>query len=103
MNTIQPAFDTLTEAVQWLNQKGYTEDFNLKNDCIRLNNFLDVSPEDFKIRYTFRFEGDTDQGDEEVVYGIASDKYSVKGILTSAYGIYADTVSTELIRKLSSN
>lgn len=48
MNTIQPAFDTLTEAVQWLNQNGYTEDFNLKNDCIRLNNFLDVSPEDFK-------------------------------------------------------
>lgn len=98
---IQPAFDTLTEAVQWLNQKGFTEDFNLKNDCIRLNDFLDVSPEDFKIKYTFRFEGDTDQGDEDVVYGIASEKHSVKGILTSAYGIYADEMSTELIKKLN--
>ncbi len=100
---IQPAFDTLTEAVQWLNQKGFSEDFNLKNDCIILNNFLNLYPKDFRIEYMFRFEGDTDQGDEDVVYGIASEKHSIKGVLTSAYGIYADTTSSEMIKKLTVN
>jgi Fe2+ or Zn2+ uptake regulation protein len=34
----QPAFDTVTEALQWLNQEGFTENFNLDGNCIRYNN-----------------------------------------------------------------
>lgn len=60
-----------------------------------------MSPEEFKIEYVFRFEGDTDPGDEDIVYGISSDAYETKGVLTSAFGIYADAISTEMIKKLS--
>jgi len=98
----QPAFDTVTEALQWLNQEGFSENFNLDENCIRYNNNkLAMSPEEFKIEYVFRFEGDTDPGDENIVYGIISDTYNIKGVLTSAFGIYADEISTEMIQKLS--
>lgn len=103
MNSFQqPSFDTVTEALQWLNLEGFTENFNLDENCIRYNNNTQtMSPEEFKIEYVFRFEGDTDPGDEDIVYGIISDLYKIKGVLTSAFGIYADAVSAEMIRKLS--
>lgn len=100
----QPYFETVTEALQWLNTQGFTENFNLDTDCLRYNsNTLRMSPEEFKIEYLFRFEGDTDPGDEDIVYGIISDIYNVKGVLTSAFGIYADSTSAEMIKKLSTH
>jgi hypothetical protein len=36
-----------------------------------------------------------------VVYAIASQDGQYKGVLTSAYGMYADTVSTEMLQKLT--
>jgi len=102
MNRYQPSFDTVTEALQWLTQEGFTQNFNLEENCIRFNNNQKtMSPEEFTIEYIFRFEGDTDPGDEDIVYGIASDLYAIKGVLTSAFGIYADSISSEMIRKLS--
>lgn len=95
----QPAFETALDAMQWLKQEGYTQDFNLETDCIRAG-ALRVSPADFTIDHVFRFEGNTDPGDEEVVYGIASDKTQTKGVLFSAYGVYADAMTDEMIRKL---
>lgn len=100
----QPSFDTVTEALQWLNTQGFTENFNLDSNCIRYNNNKQsMSPEEFKIEYLFRFEGDTDAGDEDIVYGIISEIYKIKGVLTSAFGIYADSISTEMIKKLSTH
>ncbi|KAF2517121.1 phosphoribosylpyrophosphate synthetase [Flavobacterium foetidum] len=105
MNAFQPpAFDTVTEALQWLNNQGFTQNFNLDVNCIRFNNnSQSMSPNEFKIEYLFRFEGDTDPGDEDIVYGIVSEVYNIKGVLTSAFGIYADSVSAEMIRKLSTH
>lgn len=53
----QPAFDTVTEALQWLTQQGFTENFNLDENCIRYNNNTQtMSPEEFKIEYIFRLK-----------------------------------------------
>jgi hypothetical protein len=103
MNTIQqPSFDTVTEALQWLNSEGFSHDFNLDEDRIHFNNNSQVmSPNEFNIEYIFRFEGETDPGDEDIVYGIASTIYGIKGVLTSAFGIYADSLSADMIKKLS--
>jgi hypothetical protein len=32
------AFDTVSEAIAELNKQGYTEDFNLKEDCLVCRN-----------------------------------------------------------------
>lgn len=102
MEKTQPSFDTVTETLNWLTAEGFTHDFNLAYDCIQYNNGADsMSPDDFQIEWVFRFEGETDPGDENIIYAITSVTYNIKGVLLSAYGMYADPISDQMIRKLS--
>ena len=95
------SFDTVTEAVSWLQNHGYTHDFNLDNDCITAPEGRRLRPDEFHIVKVFRFEGMTDPGDEDVVYAISSADSALKGILVAAYGTYADTLSKDMLEKLS--
>lgn len=92
-------YETLTAAINGLKQRGYQLDFNLKENCIICED-VEFHPEDFEISEVYRFEGDTDPADEAVVYAIES-KNGQKGILVNAFGIYADPMSDNLIKKLS--
>lgn len=99
MKTIltQPPFDTITEALNWLTNIGFTHDFNIKKQ----EEPSIISSEDFSIAYVFRFEGDTDPGDENILFAIQSEKHSLKGVFLSAFGVYADSFSNEIIKKLA--
>ena len=91
--------ETLTEAINSLKARGYTLDFNLEENCIVCNDEK-YQPEDFEITEVHRFEGDTDPADEAVLYAIES-KTGLKGILINGFGIYADPMGDEMIKKLS--
>lgn len=94
------SYDTVSEAVNGLKQRGYTIDFNMEYDCIVCHETpLSLLPNEFEITEVHRFEGDTDPADEAVVYAIES-KHGEKGVLVNAFGIYSDSVSDELIEKL---
>lgn len=61
-------YATVSKALRELNEKGFTTDFNLEEDRIKNN------PNDFEIVHIYRYEGESDPGDEATVYGIkASD------------------------------
>ncbi|MBS1594523.1 MAG: phosphoribosylpyrophosphate synthetase [Bacteroidetes bacterium] len=93
-------YETVTEAVAGLAKRGYNANFNLSKEYIACEEMgLKLSAEEFHIEETYRFEGQTDPGDEMVVYGISSDK-GIKGILVNAYGPYADEASARIIEKL---
>ena len=95
------SYDTLTEAINDLKARGYTADFNLREtqiECTSLGRKL--SPAEFEITEVYRFEGETDPGDELVLYAIESTD-GLKGTLVNAYGAYSNTVSGELIGKLT--
>lgn len=92
-------YDTVTEAVQGLKERGYDLDFNLKENCIVCKEGK-FHPEDFEIVEVYRFEGNSDPADEAVVYGIESNKGD-KGVLVSGYGLYADQLSSDLAKKLA--
>ena len=95
-------YDTVVEAINGLKERGYTVDFNLAHDkIICSNNIHCLPPDDFEITETHRFEGDTNPSDEDVVYAVESKDKKVKGVLSSAFGIYADSISTDLMKKLS--
>ncbi|MEO6582864.1 MAG: hypothetical protein ABIO05_00985 [Ferruginibacter sp.] len=95
-------YDTVVEAINGLKERGYTIDFNLDNDRIICANKIHcLAPEQFEITEVHRFEGDTNPSDEDVVYAVESKDQMLKGVITSAFGSYADTVSTDLLRKLS--
>jgi len=93
------SYDTVTDAVKGLKQRGYTKDFNLEENCIVCHEEK-FHPEDFEIVEVYRFEGDSDPADEAVVYAIES-KNGDKGILVSGYGISADEMSSEMAKKLT--
>jgi hypothetical protein len=92
------AYDTVTDAVSGLKQRGFTADFNLKDNCLVCHEDK-FNIEDFEIVETYRFEGPSDPADEAVVYAIES-KTGLKGILVNGYGAYDDAMSSEMARKL---
>ena len=92
-------YDTVSEAVKGLKERGYTKDFNLKENCIVCNE-QKLHPEDFEIVEVYRYEGDSDPADEAVVYAIESNKGD-RGVLVSGYGISADEMTSEMAKKLS--
>jgi hypothetical protein len=93
-------YSTVSEALDELNKKGFIIDFNLEENCI-VCNIGKFTPEEFEIVEVYRYEGDTDPADEATVYAIES-KSGIKGVLVTGYGMYGDTMSTELLHKLGS-
>ena len=91
-------YDTVTEALAGLKKRGFDLDFNLQENCLVCQgNRFDVN--DFEIVETYRFEGNTDPSDEAIVYAIKSKK-GEKGVLVNGYGISADAMSSEMVKKL---
>lgn len=100
------SYDTVTEAMAELKKLGYTIDFSIMTDkeCIVCHQTAtELSPEDFEIDHFYRFEGDSDPGDEMIVYAISSNTNNVKGIVVNAFGIYADDASSAIVKKLNTH
>ena len=95
-------YDTVVGAINELKQKGYTIDFNIAFDkLICSENKICLNPGDFEITEVYRFEGATNPSDEDVVYAVDSKSGKLKGVITSAFGMYADSISNEMIQKLT--
>ena len=95
-------YDTVVDAINGLKQRGYKIDFNIAFDkLICSENKHCLNPSEFEITETYRFEGNTNPSDEDVVYAVESKDGKLKGIVTSAFGMYADSASTEMLKKLS--
>jgi hypothetical protein len=91
-------YDTVSEALNGLKTRGFNLDFNLQENCLVCNDEkFDVN--DFEIVETHRFEGDSDPSDEAVVYAIQSFN-GLKGVLVNGYGISADGMNADVIKKL---
>ncbi len=94
-------YDTMVEALSGLKARGYTLDFNLTETRLECpGEGLKLDPQEFEISEVHRFEGDSNPADMSVVYAIESNQ-GHKGSLVAAFGTYADTVSAELLSKLS--
>lgn len=94
-------FDTLVEGINELMKQGYTENFNLRKNCIECRNGqYKIFHNEFEIDKFYRFEGASNPDDSSILYAISSDKYKLKGVLVNAYGIYSDPVTDEMLNKL---
>ncbi len=99
MSHIQYKYASTSVAIDNLRKDGFTVDFNLEENCIICgSDKYDV--DDFEIVQVYRYEGMSNPSDESTVYGIQS-KDGVKGVLVTAYGMYTDSMSTALLRKLA--
>jgi hypothetical protein len=97
------SYDTVTEAVKGLKERGYTIDFNIAFDKLVCSNNDNIClhPDEFEIVEAHRFEGDSNPDDEDVVYAVESKDGKLKGVITSAFGLYADPASNRIIQKLA--
>ncbi len=94
------AYDTLSEALHDLQQRGFTYDFNLLEDCIECRSLSQTfGPQAFHVIEVHRFEGMSSAGDNAVLYVIRTDS-GLQGTLVDAYGAYADSLSPEMIKKM---
>lgn len=59
-------YATVSQALAELAEKGFTKDFNLEEERIV------AKPDDYEIVHIYRYEGESDPGDEATVYGIKS-------------------------------
>lgn len=76
-------------------------DFNLKYNCLEcVGNLLKIFPGDFMVDKHYRFEGDSDPGDEAIVYAISSLKHNIKGVLINGYGLSSDSMTDDMIKGL---
>ncbi len=92
---------TLVDILDDLRAEGYTEDFNLKENCLVCGQYQ-VSHDKFVVDKFMRLEGNSDPDDEVVVYAIsAAAPLNLKGVLVNSYGIYADAMASEMMEKLN--
>ena len=85
--------ETVTEAINALKKKGYQIDLNIAFNpslCEKIG--VCLQPKDFDIMEVFRFEGDSNPSDEDVVYAMASKNRKIKGIYSGAYGVYSESI-----------
>jgi quercetin dioxygenase-like cupin family protein len=99
MNTMT----TVSEVLNILKERGYTVDFNLKENHLLYNNSMKLSPGEFVVDKHYRFEGLSDPADEAIVYAISSAKGNIKGTLVNGYGIYSESVTNEMLQALKEN
>ena len=92
-------YDTVSQAVNDLKQRGYTLDFNLKGSALECQG-QKFNPKEFEITEFHRFEGNSDPGDEAIVYAIES-RNGLKGVLVNAFGVYSEQLSDDMMKKLS--
>lgn len=92
-------FDTLVEAMNYLSEKGYTEDFVAKEKTFKAQNSqIDYLVESLKIVKTYRFDGMTNPDDDVELFAVEAID-GVKGTITMAYGAVHNQ-NVELITKL---
>jgi hypothetical protein len=93
--------DTVTEALAQLRREGYDADYELADGHLRAEGCAVCTVDDVVVERRYRFEGDSDPGDEMVVFGLLDPATGRRGTLASAFGINADPALAEHLDVLS--
>jgi hypothetical protein len=95
---------TLSEVIEILRQRGYTEDFNLLEENISYKKGGEkVDLNDIVIDKIYRFTGLNDLEDEAILYAMRNQKDGAKGIFVNGYGTYSDSVANSIIEQIAVN
>ena len=92
--------ETVTEAVQYLSERGYLDSFALAAEGLAGPGEDQLHAlHDAVVDYQFRFEGDSDPGDEAIVLGITC-SCAQRGVVVSGFGPSADPAHVAVLRAL---
>lgn len=93
---------TLLDAIKYLREKGFCEDFIIKDGhVIEKTSKQELDPRKLVIEEVFRIDEDSAGEGQSVAYGIKSkDDHAGDGILITGYGIYTDPKADAQIEKM---
>ena len=93
---------SLAKVMDKLKEDGYTSNFMVVDDKLKLvDTEKAYEPADIKIDNFYRFEGESDPADTSILYAIQTND-GHKGMLTDAYGVYADDDVSAFIQSVES-
>lgn len=94
------SYETLSQAINGLAQKGYTLSFEAQKNKLSCSDGSDHEPDYFDVVVFYRFEGMFSAGDNAIVYAIETSD-GKKGTLVDSYGAYAENLTLEMAKKMS--
>src|SRR6476660_9696738 len=94
MDTNMYHYATVSKALEELKEKGFTVDFNTQEERIKNGG------DEFEIVHIYRYEGQSDPGDEATVYGIKSNK-GEKGVYVAGDLSMAEKSASRTLYELS--
>lgn len=88
---------SLSECINSLMKVGFSTQFQVnENGLESLQTHEIFTPSDVRVTNFYRFEGESNPSDNEILYTIKTNT-GERGILTDAYGMYADSKVNEFI------
>lgn len=95
------SYSSLSIAIADLQNKGFTEDFNLVAEGIESRSLKrEWKAGELEVVKFYRFEGMSDPGDNTILYLIETQD-GRKGLLVDVYGAERGDISSKMIKKLS--
>jgi len=93
-----PYMKSLATCLTRMVTEGYTEDFKVTESGLEsINKHSNYKPEQIQVVNFFRFEGESDPGDNAILYVIETND-GTKGTLIDAYGVYNDAKVTKFMK-----
>jgi len=94
--------ETLREALERLENRNFKESLLPRPGGMlaRSGGEGAVAPESLVIEEIVRFEGESDPGDEAVLFALRSQDEKIRGTFVASYGAYTEPDSAAVIRRL---
>lgn len=94
---------TLSSCMRMLERQGFTTQFVTEGEqsLKSLSSEKSFSPEQVTILNFYRFEGSSNPEDNAILYAIEAEG-GERGLLTNAYGVYADDTAETFLRAVES-
>ena len=93
--------EDLAHAVERLTKAGYRDDFRAERGGLRAVEAGQLfEPEALVVDEVERFEGESDPGDEAVVFALSSEASGTRGTYVVTYGTYVNPIDAEMMRRL---
>lgn len=91
---------SLSECISTLTKFGFSTQFQVNEEGLEsLDSHHIYTPDDIEVTNFYRFEGESNPSDNEILYAIKTNK-GERGIITDAYGMYADTKVNDFMRSV---
>jgi hypothetical protein len=93
--------DTVQVAIERLQEQGFTDSFQAEGAGLRaLRAGRLIAPERLVVEQVNRFEGNSDPGDESIVFALRNRENDVRGTWVVSYGTQLDPVNAMCLERL---